>query len=308
MTTDELRPIHAWNPLQHDPDDVVCTTDFDGIPGAVGRPIAEAAWALSVGVVELHQYAGFSGGHKGVSVGCGGRQTLLELHSRKRVMRPGVGLGQTENNPFRAAVDALGRAANCRLALVYVPSAKVWVAGPPEQVVREAGRLCQPWSWVDRMWPGAVLRVPPSKGISLYQASRAATYLALSPRPPVAAGGLLVLDAACEEGLGSEAGFVDALERGGPPWAELLTGPPPTGPGAQRAVMLALMARRYRIRVMGCQAASELRRVMSIICPIKSINGSIELQELREGNSSLTFKSRWAPYSPNDWVLQVRMG
>ena len=44
-----------------------------------------------------------------------------------------------------------------------------------------------------------------------------------------------------------------------PPWTALLTGPPPEGPGAQRAVMLALLARRYRLVVTGCQAPEPIR-------------------------------------------------
>ena len=47
---------------------------MDGIE-VVARPVAEAPYAIVVGVVELHQYAGVSGGHKAVAVGCGGRQT-----------------------------------------------------------------------------------------------------------------------------------------------------------------------------------------------------------------------------------------
>jgi len=118
-----------------------------------------------------------------------------------------------------------------------------------------------PWVEVAQPAPGAVLVVPPAKAGSLYQASRAATYLALSPHPPVVPGGTLVLDAACTEGLGTEAGFVAALHSVEPPWTTLLDGAPPTGPGAQRAVMLALLAQRYRLEVIGCAASDALGAV-----------------------------------------------
>ena len=42
-----------------------------------------------------------------------------------------------------------------------------------------------------------------------------------------------------------------ALERSRPPWTELLEGPEPTGAGAQRAVILALLAQRYRLELAG---------------------------------------------------------
>ena len=65
-------------------------------------------------------------------------------------------------------------------------------------------------------------------------------------------GATLVIRAACPEGLGSESGFRAALSGCRPPWSSLLTGDPPLGPGAQRAVVLAMVSRRYRIRVEGC--------------------------------------------------------
>ena len=123
MSPVELSHLDGFDLVQHDPDDVVPTAVVDGIPGSVSRVVAEAPYAVAVGVVELHQYAGVSGGHKAVAVGCGGRETISALHHRERVVSPGVEIGRISGNPFRQAVDALGEAAGCRLALVYVPAA-----------------------------------------------------------------------------------------------------------------------------------------------------------------------------------------
>jgi lactate racemase len=256
---DELSVISRFDPVQHDPDDSVPVGHIGGIAARVAVPVAQAAWSISVGVVELHQYAGVSGGHKGVVVGCGGRQTIAALHHRDRITMPQVEVGRVEGNPFRQVIDRIGRAARCRLAVVYVPALGRWMAGDPTLVVAEAARRLDPWYSVPGPVGGAVLRVPASKGLSLYQASRAATYLAMSPRCPVARGGALVIDAALPEGLGSEAGFVAALQREGPPWGGTLSGPAPTGAGAQRAVLLALLAQRYRLVLRGCQRPDELR-------------------------------------------------
>ena len=142
------------------------------------RVVAEADWAIGVGVAELHQYAGFSGGHKGVSVGCGGRPTITALHHRNRVLAEGVRLGKVQNNPFRWAVDQLGQAAGCRLALAQI-SDVTWLFGEPVQLIQQAARRCRPWLWLEAPAPGALLRVPQAKACSFYQASRALTYLAL---------------------------------------------------------------------------------------------------------------------------------
>ncbi len=251
MTPAELAPLADWRPIQHDPDDTAPTATVDGIPGAVSREIADADVVVSVGIAELHLSAGVSGGHTGVAVGCGGRATIAALHHRDRVLDPGVRIGKVDGNPFRAAVDALGEAARCTFAVVWAPAAGQWLAGAPTAVVRRAAASIAPWAPGAGRHHSVVLRVPPAKATSLYQASRAATYLALSPDPPLAPGARLVLDAACPEGLGAEAGFVAAL-RSGAPWSDLLTGPPPTGAGAQRAVMLALLARDHRLEIASC--------------------------------------------------------
>ena len=46
-----------------------------------------------------------------------------------------------------------------------------------------------------------------------------------------------------------------------PPWDELLSGAPPSGAGAQRAVMLALLAKHYRLVVEGCVRPDQLNAV-----------------------------------------------
>ena len=222
MTETELLPWSKFNVVQHDPDDVVATEEIDGIPGFVNRHVAKAPYAIAVGVVELHQYAGVSGGHKAVAVGCGGRKTIAALHHRDQVVRPGVEIGRLHGNPFRDAVDRLGEAAGCQLALVYVPAVERWLFGRPKAVVTEALRQMQPWTWVSERADGAILDVPSSKATSFYQASRAASYLALSPQPPLKDNALLVIRARCAEGLGAEQGFRDALARCRPPWSELL--------------------------------------------------------------------------------------
>ena len=261
MGATELAALDPWRPRQSDPDDWIPTAGVDGVPGTVSRWVQGADLLIGVGVGELHQYAGVSGGHKAVAVGLGGRPTIAALHARKLVTAAGVRLGVVRGNPFRAAVDGLGVAAGCRHALLHVPSTGEWLWGDPARVVAEAAQRIAPWRPERRTYDAAVLHVPPAKASSFYQASRAATYLGLSPRPPLRAGARLVLRAACAEGLGAEAGFVAALASTAPPWTALLDGPEPTGAGAQRAVMVALVARKYRIEVVGCEQAAALRAV-----------------------------------------------
>jgi len=246
--------------IQHNPDDCISTAVVDGIPGAVHRSFGKAEASLSIGIAELHQYAGFSGGYKGVAVGCGGRQTISTLHHRDRVLNPGVRIGSLTGNPFRECVDMLGKAAGCQWALNYSPQQKLWFFGEPSTVLHTIAEKSDSWYSVPKKYSSVLFSIPKSKGTSLYQASRAATYLALSPSPPLKKNAELWIEAPLEEGFGSEEGFVRALQYTYP-WATLLSGDPPKGAGAQRAVILAKVCANHTIRLFGVRNPELFRRV-----------------------------------------------
>lgn len=245
---------------QHDPDCTDTTEVIDGVPGAISHHLRGADVILGVGIVELHQYAGFSGGHKAVSVGLGGRATIDALHARERVIAPGVGLGALVGNPFRSVVDALGEAAGVRWVLNVAGGR--WFAGPPREVLAAASASLDCWLDVDQPAEAAVLLVPPAKAVNFYQASRAATYIGLSARPPLTPGATIYLDAACVEGMGQGSGeraFAELARTVPYPYGSVLRGPPPAGGGTQRLVMLALLLQRYRLVVTGCARPEALR-------------------------------------------------
>lgn len=245
-------PASPFRIVQHDPDDTVPTATIDGIPGGVSRYVANADTVLGLGIVEPHQYAGFSGGHKAVAVGCGARATLDALHHRDRVIAPGVEIGRLDGNPFRAAVDGLGRAARCDWVLLQAGGR--WEAGEPTAALSRAAAGLDCWEDIPRRYSSAILRVPPTKAANFYQASRAATYLGLSPHPPLFPGATLYLEATCPEGFGEGSGeraFAAVLAAASAPWSGLLDGPAPVGAGTQRAIVLAMLLRRYRLIVCG---------------------------------------------------------
>lgn len=254
----DLTAQSPWPVVEHAPDDCVhlgqvpCPTG--AIPAWVHPLVAQADASVAVGIVEVHQYAGFSGGHKAVAVGLGGRATLAALHARALVCHPRVVVGQVQGNPFRQAVDDLGRLAGCTGALQVLPDG-TWLAGPTDATFVAAAQALSPWRPGAGLHDRVVLDLPPAKAVNFYQASRAATYLALSPAPPLRPGAALVLNAACPEGMGHGSGeqaFAALLRSTPPPWQSLLTGPVPSGAGLQRAYMLARLAQRYSLQIRGC--------------------------------------------------------
>ena len=218
---------------------------------------------VAVGVVELHQYAGFSGGHKAVVVGCGSQEGIRALHHRDFLCQPGVLVGQLHDNPFRAHIDRVGQMLPPCTALQYIHK-KGWLAGEAASTLQQAASFCDPFFDVTTKAQSAILRNPESKAVNFYQASRAATYLALSPRPPLEKGARVIVEAACPEGLGlglGEQACAEALSSCSPPWSELLDGPFEFGGGAQRAVMIARLSRHYELIVAGCDKPDALRKL-----------------------------------------------
>ena len=99
---------HADLAENHDPSDVVEVGTVGGTPVELNRRVALADAVLSVGMVEPHQYAGFSGGAKTVAVGAGGEPLIRYTHGPDLLGRPGVRLGRIDGNPFRDLVDRAG--------------------------------------------------------------------------------------------------------------------------------------------------------------------------------------------------------
>lgn len=244
-------------------DELVDLGEIDGWPVVTNRHCLETDVLLATGVVEPHQYAGYSGGAKTVVIGCGGEATIQATHGTKMLDEAGVRLGAIEGNPFQAFV----RAAGARIGLKYVINVTLdsdkrimaAAAGAPDEVhnhlieqAREVYEVPVPQSV-----HLALAGVNEAKAVNLYQASRAATYLALTDRTPLKPGAPILLPAPIPEGAGQGTGeqrFFDILSRAESP-AQLLKALRRTGfpAGAQRAYILAQVLIEHPIIVVGAQ-------------------------------------------------------
>jgi hypothetical protein len=228
---------------------------------------------VTVGLVEPHQYAGFSGGSKALTIGCGSSLTINSLHCLNMLRADGVTIGCVSENPFRTEVDRLAgifAAPTFTVALVPDPTSPGEMAGvfagasdrPFNAAVKMAREILL--APVERQFDFALISVPATKSKSFYQASRALTYLALHQSPCVRRGGTLVLQARCIEGYGSgkgEQAFKQALSKGTRQLLEELVDPDkleedPPG-GAQRAYVLAMAAAKYRCVLVGAEPLPE---------------------------------------------------
>lgn len=89
-------------------------TTSRGTPLEIHPTLARAELRITVGEIDGHYFAGFSGGRKAVVPGCASRRTILANHGRvlgaEGRRDPRVGLGRLEQNPLAADLaEAQGR-------------------------------------------------------------------------------------------------------------------------------------------------------------------------------------------------------
>ncbi|WP_312422350.1 nickel-dependent lactate racemase [Anaerospora hongkongensis] len=80
-----------------------------GIPVKINRLAAEADVRISVGSIDPHRFAGWSGGAKNVLPGIAARETVNSHHILLR--DPATGMGITDGNPFREQLEEAARLA-----------------------------------------------------------------------------------------------------------------------------------------------------------------------------------------------------
>ncbi|UPW00707.1 lactate racemase domain-containing protein [Halorussus gelatinilyticus] len=227
--------------------------DGDVVPVELNPTVAAADAVVSTGMVEPHQYAGFSGGAKTVAIGAGGESLIRYTHGPEMLAREGVRLGRVDGNPFRATLDEAGDVIGVDFCLnvTHGPAGILGAsAGDHREVVRDLAELCKDNISVSLSdtYDAVVAGVGAPKDANLYQATRAATYLALGDYDPLRSGGRIVVPARLQEGAGEGTGerrFYDWLS--GAESADALYDEMRRGydPGAQRAFVVARVLREY---------------------------------------------------------------
>jgi len=260
MDDEEIRAAlgeYADLVVNHDPEATVQVGVIDGCPIEVNEVVADADLVCSTGMVEPHQYAGFSGGAKTAVIGAGGEAQIRYTHGPDMLANDGARLGRVADNPFRDFLDRAGDVADLDFVcnVTHGPSGILdAAAGEPRAVVRDLAAsardaLAVP---VDREYDAVVAGVPPAKAASLYQASRGATNVVLGARNPLGAGGRVVVPARLGEGAGQGTGerrfarWLREAEDAGALFEAMQGG---YEPGAQRAFVLARALRDHDVWV-----------------------------------------------------------
>jgi lactate racemase len=234
-----------------------------GVPVLLHRAAVETDFLIATGIVEPHQYAGYSGGRKTVAVGAAGEALIAHTHGPAFVDHPGTRLGQIEGNPFHEAVTEAARRARLKFILnVVLDDDKHTLrvaAGDPEIAFQDLVRFAKSVYEVPiyKQYDIAIGGVGFPKDANLYQASRAPSYLFFAPLSVVHPGGYFIIPARCEEGAGTGVGeqrFFKAM-RDAPDIQSILDDARANGypPGQQRAFVMAKVLEKTKVIIVGSE-------------------------------------------------------
>ena len=264
-----------------------------GVPVLLHRAAVETDLLIATGIVEPHQYAGYSGGRKTVAVGAAGEALIAHTHGPTFVDHPGTRLGQIEGNPFHDAITDAARRAGLRFILNVVLDDNKNVlrvtAGDPELAFRDLVTFAKSVYEVPipRQVDIAIGGVGFPKDTNLYQASRAPSYLFFAPTPVVRPGGFFIIPARCEEGAGSGVGeqrFLNAM-RDAPDVQFILDDARRNGypPGQQRAFVMAKVLEKSNVVIVGSECPDLVAACKMI--PAATMGEAIDLACTRFGSA-----------------------
>ncbi|MFQ5412812.1 MAG: lactate racemase domain-containing protein [Phycisphaerae bacterium] len=203
--------LNVLMPEWHDAKDDSRLVMLNGL--RIHRRLAECRYILPIGSVEPHYFAGFTGPHKTVTIGCLAYEDIERNHAA--ALDPESDILKLTGNPIHTGVvDMLARLKTagkriCAIGQVVLDDRVcACAAGEPLEVLQALRPMAQRvyLRSIDRTADILHLRVPPPLGRSLYQADKA---LKNNHRAVHDDGGI-ILEATCEDGIGQDA-FCDIL-------------------------------------------------------------------------------------------------
>lgn len=165
----------------------------------------QADLRLVLGLIDPHQFVGYTGGVKGAAIGLAGSQTIEANHSM--LFHPGAVVGAIENNPVRQDIEEIGRMMGVHWAVNVILNETNGVvtafSGDPVEVERVGSKFCRTiYETMASQEYDFVIASPGGypKDINVYQAQKALAHVT----PLVRQGGDVLFFAECPEGHGDE--------------------------------------------------------------------------------------------------------
>ena len=179
-----------------------------GTPVHINARMAEADFKIVIGQIDPHQFVGFTGGSKGIIIGCGGSATIEHNHSL--MFHDLAQVGILHGNPVREDLNEAGEMVGIDLAVNFImaPTKEVVqvLAGDPLKMLTEGAATCAALYGVgiDEKFDIVVASCGGyPKDICLYQAQKGLNLASQA----VKKGGHILLLAASTQGVGDDVYF-----------------------------------------------------------------------------------------------------
>jgi nickel-dependent lactate racemase len=177
-----------------------------GTPVWIDRRFTDAGLRLTLGFIEQHLMAGFSGGRKLIAPGLAYEETIRALHSPHFMRDPNAREGSIEHNPLHAELLEIAALAQHDFALdvALAPGRRICgvFAGAPRashaagiEFVRD-----RTTAWIPGLFDAAITSAAGYPlDLTFYQAVKGVTAAAHIVKP----GGVILLFSECAEGAGA---------------------------------------------------------------------------------------------------------
>lgn len=188
-----------------------------GTPVSVFQKVLEADFLVGTGNLEFHYFAGFSGGAKALCPGVCSRETIEGNH--RLFVLPGAEGGRIAGNPVREDIEEVDKMVGTQFMVNAILNTEKEVvkvvAGDVTAAHRVGVAAIKSLFSVPLTSPVDIIITSPGgfpKDIDLYQSHKAIENASLA----VKEGGIIILAAQCQDGLGEKVFAAGLLEGGSP--------------------------------------------------------------------------------------------
>ncbi len=187
-------------------------TTSHGTQVSVNHKFFDHDMKIVVGDIELHHFAGYSGGVKSGAIGMCSRKTINTNHVM--LLDPHSSMGEFDHNPLRQDIEEIGRMIGINYALNAVLNENKDILevffGEPVLVMRQGIKVVNDISRVEIEEKYDLVIASAGgypKDINLYQAQKAMTHASFFCKE----NGIILLFAECREGIGS-GGYLEFMK------------------------------------------------------------------------------------------------
>jgi len=183
-----------------------------GIPIYLNKKIKRAKEIITIGVIEPHLYAGYSGGLKVVVIGLAGEKTINATHHPRFLDQAGTRICSITKNPFRDLINEIGNHLPVRHSINIINNKRGALLrvfhGRPHSSFRKGVRYSRKIfeKKIKGLIDVVICDIPKVKAVNMYQASRVFNYVANTGKGILSNNSLILVRADLKKGFGKGLG------------------------------------------------------------------------------------------------------